>query len=60
MTIPKAATANAGWLPTFCLTSSITTGARNAPMRAVNLGLGYKPIPDEIGFRGPLAGAGAR
>jgi GNAT superfamily N-acetyltransferase len=27
----------------------------NAPMRAVNLGLGYEPIPDEVGFRGPLA-----
>jgi RimJ/RimL family protein N-acetyltransferase len=30
----------------------------NAPMRAVNTGLGYKPIPDEIGFRGPLADDG--
>jgi mycothiol synthase len=27
----------------------------NAPMRAVNAALGYKPIPDEIGLRGPLA-----
>lgn len=27
----------------------------NAPMRAVNLRLGYRPIPDEIGMRGPLA-----
>jgi GNAT superfamily N-acetyltransferase len=32
----------------------------NAPMRAVNLGLGYKPIPDEVGYRGPLAGEGSR
>jgi GNAT superfamily N-acetyltransferase len=32
----------------------------NAPMRAVNLRLGYTPIPDEIGFRGPLAGDAAR
>ncbi|MCJ7712718.1 MAG: GNAT family N-acetyltransferase [Chloroflexi bacterium] len=27
----------------------------NAPMRAVNLGLGYRPLPDSIGLRGPLA-----
>ena len=27
----------------------------NAPMRAVNASLGYRPIPDEIGLRGPLA-----
>ena len=27
----------------------------NAPMRAVNLRLGYRPQPDEIYFRGPLA-----
>jgi GNAT superfamily N-acetyltransferase len=27
----------------------------NAPMRAVNAALGYRPIPDEIGLRGPLA-----
>jgi GNAT superfamily N-acetyltransferase len=26
----------------------------NAPMRAVNRRLGYKPQPDEVGFRGPL------
>ena len=32
----------------------------NAPMRAVNTGLGYQPIPDEVGFRGPLAGEAAR
>jgi GNAT superfamily N-acetyltransferase len=30
----------------------------NAPMRAVNIGLGYQPLPDLVGFRGPLAGAG--
>ncbi len=30
----------------------------NAPMRAVNATLGYRPIPDEIGFRGPLADEG--
>ena len=37
--------------------TALETGndVENAPMRAVNLGLGYKPIPDEIGFRGPLA-----
>ena len=29
----------------------------NAPMRAVNIGLGYQPLPDLIGFRGPLAAA---
>lgn len=27
----------------------------NAPMRAVNKRLGYQPLPDEVGFRGPLA-----
>jgi GNAT superfamily N-acetyltransferase len=27
----------------------------NAPMRAVNLALGYRPLPDWIGFEGPLA-----
>ena len=27
----------------------------NAPMRAVNAALGYSPIPDEVGLRGPLA-----
>ena len=27
----------------------------NAPMRAVNRRLGYRPAPDEIQFRGPLA-----
>ena len=26
----------------------------NAPMRAVNAGLGYEPMPDELGMRGPL------
>ena len=38
--------------------TALETGndVENAPMRAVNLGLGYKPIPDEVGFRGPLAG----
>lgn len=28
---------------------------QNAPMRAVNLALGYRPLPDWIGLRGPLA-----
>jgi GNAT superfamily N-acetyltransferase len=28
----------------------------NAPMRAVNARLGYRPTPDDISFRGPLAG----
>jgi GNAT superfamily N-acetyltransferase len=28
----------------------------NAPMRAVNLALGYRPMPDWIGLQGPLAG----
>lgn len=27
----------------------------NGPMRAINAALGYRPIPDEITFRGPLA-----
>lgn len=27
----------------------------NAPMRTVNARLGYRPLPDEIGFAGPLA-----
>lgn len=27
----------------------------NAPMRAINARLGYRPIPDELSFRGPLA-----
>ncbi len=26
----------------------------NLPMRAVNASLGYRPIPDEVGLRGPL------
>jgi RimJ/RimL family protein N-acetyltransferase len=26
----------------------------NAPMRAVNQRLGYRPLPDEIYFRGPI------
>jgi mycothiol synthase len=26
----------------------------NAPMRAVNLRLGYRPLPDDIDYRGPL------
>lgn len=29
----------------------------NAPMRAVNAGLGYEPLPDEVILRGPLIGA---
>jgi GNAT superfamily N-acetyltransferase len=29
----------------------------NGPMRAINAALGYRPIPDEITFRGPLAAA---
>ena len=29
----------------------------NAPMRAVNQRLGYRPLPDEIYYRGPLTGA---
>ena len=28
---------------------------RNAPMRAVNAGLGYRPLPDWIGMFGPLS-----
>jgi mycothiol synthase len=27
----------------------------NAPMRAVNMALGYRPLPDWVGLRGPLA-----
>jgi mycothiol synthase len=30
---------------------------QNLPMRAVNARLGYHPIPDELGLRGPLAPA---
>ena len=30
----------------------------NAPMRAVNARLGYRPIPDSVGLQGPLAPAG--
>ena len=29
----------------------------NAPMRAVNARLGYRPLPDVVGYRGPLAPA---
>jgi mycothiol synthase len=29
----------------------------NAPMRAVNARLGYRPLPDEVVMRGPLIGA---
>jgi RimJ/RimL family protein N-acetyltransferase len=32
----------------------------NAPMRAVNAALGYRPIPDEVGLRGPLADEATR
>jgi mycothiol synthase len=28
---------------------------RNLPMRAINLALGYRPMPDRLGLRGPLA-----
>jgi GNAT superfamily N-acetyltransferase len=51
--------ATIAWAIDHSLTA-LETGndVENAPMRAVNLGLGYKPIPDEIGFRGPLAGEG--
>ena len=27
----------------------------NAPMRAINARLGYRPLPDELSFRGPLS-----
>lgn len=30
----------------------------NAPMRAVNLALGYQPVPDWLGLQGPLAPEG--
>ncbi len=30
----------------------------NAPMRAVNARLGYRPVPDSVGLHGPLAPAG--
>ncbi len=38
---------------------AIETGndEENAPMRAVNLALGYQPIPDELELQGPLARA---
>jgi RimJ/RimL family protein N-acetyltransferase len=29
----------------------------NAPMRAVNQRLGYRPLPDEVYVRGPVADA---
>jgi GNAT superfamily N-acetyltransferase len=32
----------------------------NAPMRAVNLALGYRPLPDWIGLQGPLASLAPR
>jgi GNAT superfamily N-acetyltransferase len=37
---------------------SLETGndVDNAPMRALNVRLGYQPLPDLIEFRGPLAG----
>ncbi len=31
----------------------------NAPMRAVNARLGYRPIPDSVGLQGPLAPTGS-
>jgi RimJ/RimL family protein N-acetyltransferase len=39
---------------------SLETGndEHNAPMRAVNARLGYRPIPDSVGLQGPLAAAG--
>ncbi len=30
----------------------------NAPMRAINARLGYRPLPDELSFRGPLSPEG--
>ena len=32
----------------------------NASIRAVNARLGYRPLPDEIMLRGPLAGVAGR
>jgi GNAT superfamily N-acetyltransferase len=32
----------------------------NAPMRAINAGLGYRPLPDVVTLRGPAAGSGSR
>ena len=39
--------------------TALETGndVENAPMRAVNAKLGYRPLPDEIELRGPLADA---
>jgi GNAT superfamily N-acetyltransferase len=34
-----------------------TNDTANAPMRAVNARLGYRPLPDEIYFRGPVGPA---
>jgi GNAT superfamily N-acetyltransferase len=38
--------------------TALETGndTENAPMRAVNARLGYRPMPDEISLRGPLTG----
>ena len=30
----------------------------NAPMRAINARLGYRPMPDELSLRGPLSSEG--
>jgi GNAT superfamily N-acetyltransferase len=52
--------ATIGWAIANGLTA-LETGndVDNAPMRAVNLRLGYQPLPDEVFMRGPLVSAGA-
>jgi GNAT superfamily N-acetyltransferase len=49
--------ATIGWALDHGLTA-LETGndVANAPMRAVNARLGYRPLPDEITMRGPLFG----
>jgi GNAT superfamily N-acetyltransferase len=51
--------ATVGWAIVHGL-EALETGndEENAPMRAVNARLGYRPLPDDLGLRGPLAPEG--
>ena len=49
--------ATIGWAIDHGLVALITgNDETNAPMRAINARLGYRPLPDLVGLQGPLAG----
>jgi mycothiol synthase len=51
--------ATIAWAIENGLTALITgNDESNAPMRAINARLGYRPLPDLVGLHGPLAGMG--